>query len=408
MSRILFACFNTSDHATISPLLVHLKRAGHVTGMLLSLENPPNPNRQFRENVYECELTGIDDAAGLDDSVARFEVAKQNGEHNAWLCRILEELYPSLAIRFPFQVSRWLPQFVRFAEATFESFRPDCVVIALGRIDTLIAQRLCASFGVACAYLLPMFYEFKSAEPFLVMHDKQCDDPYFVSGEYGRRRLLARDVPDEVICITGNPAFDQYFAIKDSFRSQRTASGKNREHTILYTMQAIPEDQRLISLLENYLKRREGVRLIARFHPATSSQKRASIEGSIRSDGVCQRISFSHNSSLKDDLLRSSVLATVSSLCAIDALVLGIPVICWAPSFLPEEAPFVIDHKAVLARDAHQLYDAFDEALDGTIRGSCSACESSAAEYIFEGPVIASERIREEIERLIPLSSVGL
>jgi hypothetical protein len=84
------------------------------------------------------------------------------------------------------------------------------------------------------------------------------------------------------------------------------------------------------------------------------------------------------------------------------ALLLGVPVLLWTPSFLPPKMAFGNDGEAERVCDACQLHDALNRTLSRREpAGSHTNTAAPLEHYVSLGQETASHRIWREIERLL-------
>lgn len=378
MARILLACFEQSDHQTLLPLLRHLRESGHQTALLLPLVNPPNTNQLSVSAVFGHQVESNSSRSRSENPRVSIHPDSDEGSVQARVAELLSLLYPPSDIDIPFEVHRWFPEYKCATETALTSFRPDVVVIAMGRIETPVVRGSCSRNRIPCAWQLPLYYEFKSIEPFIIYPEQTSDDIFFVSGPYGRQKLVARGVPADRIIISGNPAFDQHASAIDRKRSIL----KPAAPTILHAMQNVPEDVRLLDRVTTYVNRTRDVSLISRFHPSTSNRQRQRMLSQSYAGERCDHVEFSEGRSLAIDLERCSVLLTISSLTAIDAMLLDRPVVCWAPSFLPPEIPFVETGHALIAHHSDELFAILDAVLPSLKVGEPGSWSTAIQQYV--------------------------
>jgi hypothetical protein len=274
MSRILFACFHRSDRATLLPLLEQMRDVGHDTAVLLPLANPPADSDLQGQQRFTPDELAAEETIVPRDLMNRLLPETLNRRQRTLLADHLPQLAPNLSDVFPYQVKSWSRVYSRFVDATIGLFRPDVVVLALGKLETPIVRARCAAAGIACGCLLPLYLEFKSQEPACISGESEAEEIYCVSGDYGKRRLMQTGIAAAQIAVTGNPAFDSLRAIGNAGNSIDVTGNPNRDPTILYAMQSVPDNRRLFLRLQDYLNSFDDVQLIARFHPATPARER--------------------------------------------------------------------------------------------------------------------------------------
>ena len=221
-----------------------------------------------------------------------------------------------------------------------------------------------------------------------------------VWGETSRRSLLACGVPDESIVVTGASRFDadgvapaapagrDVPAVPEAGKVLVATSGPG-DHVSLDT------HLRFIDVLSRAVELGTGVRWIVKLHPKDDPGLYERL--ATRADVDVVGADRTGRTSIYDHLATASCLVTVSSVTAIDALRVRVPVLCvWTAGEEPPP-PFIERSSARVVTDAVGLAAGVLEAAAGEL---APADPAFLGEYLAH-PGEATERICREIHRAL-------
>jgi len=381
MKRILFAGYAGLDFTTVSPVFPYLRDKGHQVAILNRYGLAPS--RKQTRGLTVFEPPDVSDRLLSADEIERSLSTFLDLSSFRHLLPLWHGQTPGLRY-----LCGWSDHYFDFVVETLDRYEPDLVVVSIGEAETAIVRRVCGLMSKRLACIVPQRYEFKSLETF----EAEQAVTYMVAGEYGKERLIGKGVRREKILVTGNPRFDSLASVTPAPDHRRD------EKTILYPLQAVRGEQRLLELLRRYVSSRKGVRLSLRPHP--SLPWRASL-GLLRHT-FSEPVSLALRGTLERHLRMADVLVTLWSLTILEAMIVGLPVITWKSDFFPAEMPFASRGDTRLARHNAELENELDRLLfdDPFRRSWIEARRDGHVPYVGALDGKAALRVADALERL--------
>jgi hypothetical protein len=358
---VVFAAYGGIDFPMISPVLPWLRRKRHELAIMNRYDLAPSPAQLNGLTVFEPP--DVSDRLLSTEEIERALPIFLDTQSLGHLIPLWRGRTPGLRY-----LLGWRDRYALFADETLRRYDPDLLVLSLGEAETAIIRRVCERTSRRYACLVPQRYEFKSIETFEI-HEGAT---YLVAGEYGQERLLKKGVKPDRVLVTGNPRFDRLARARAGRARGAEAGRLGGAHTrapghrprgaggsILYPLQDVPTEGRLVALLRRYVASRPGVRLVLRPHPNRPARSWEAVSR----EALHPRVSVARRGSLSRLFRAADVLVTSWSLTTLEALIAGVPVISWKSDFFPEELPFATRGDTWPARTYAELEEALDRLL---------------------------------------------
>ena len=333
--KVFFITYGGGHATMVAPVAKKLLEKGHQVE-ILGLTTAGNI--LSRENLHYHKITDFVDINSNIDFFGRMLAARHHTENKGIL---LSESISYLGVSFyelvndvglemanrmyqDFGLNAFCP--TTFMEKVIKFVAPDIVAATTSPRMEMAALRAAKALGIKSVCMVDMF-------GILEIDWLKRDDNGHILTVYSEKvakRLIKAGRKKESIFITGNPAFDRILAIDVSILSGRFRDTKNipkNNKIILWAEQPEPNVQ-LPRYVRNYIaslcEQHDNWTCVVRLHPSSTDSTKEIIPYS-----AIQSHSFE---SLDDAIAAADIVITFTSTVAMEALLLGKPVIILAVS----------------------------------------------------------------------------
>lgn len=408
MTKILFACYDRDDISIVTPILPFLAKDNIEIAFLDKLFNPPHAKQRAHHTVLNEEPSKDPE----DRQKALFEI--MHGVLNeAEIERLfgLENFAALVANNFPhYQIALHYSEYRESVSHLLFDWKPNLTVICPGETESEIIINECRKHSLSYCFMLPQFYEFKSTDYFAVTDNTT---PWLVSGRYGEERLQRKGASVSQIIQSGNPRYDQLFALREKLKaaklkstvnpvnpanSENSENPENPEKNILLALQGLPGELPLADFLAHYIKSYDSLRLTIRPHPQTSPATLSEYAALLNN-----RIEIDKNPEIVETLFDTEVMVTLFSLSILESLLMAVPAICFKTDYFPCQIPFSEVDSAVLQADNfQQLRHQLDRLLfDQTYKqDTISKLDQARDYYLGPNDGVSSQRVANTLRQL--------
>lgn len=349
MAHIVFAAFDRPDISSVVSLFPVLRRAGHevsvVNKYLNSCSQDDLPHVKVVTPPLNQKREALSSHSGQRSAIVNTEEIEQLLGWNAYR-KLLSIKGIAIDIVERFQDYRvFIEQYLTLA-------KPDLLVLCPGEVEAAIIAGISESYSIPYCFLLPPYYEFTWTTSFTPYSNAAT---YLVCGQLGEERLEQKGVPPGRIIRIGSSRLDSHYGKPD--RYSEAAKLNRGALRLLFTMQDLPASNELLDLLVKYVSQRKNVRLVVRPHPSKPFARRRQWKY------LWRGVLFDTQRHVNDSLRAASLLTTVSSGTILDAIICGVPIVCYDSNLLPCTSPFARNGEIAFTRTYGELQSALDSLL---------------------------------------------